>query len=335
MSPSNTKMPDVAVVLCTHNGEKWVEQQVQSLLAQTYPVAIRLFDDASSDNTVKKVLAIAEGQNVKCIERTEALGFVENFADGIQCALDEGFQYIALADQDDIWVPERIELGMKTLQEAESKQPSPHLVHSNLTMVNAHNVVLHHSFLDWRKYQISKTKSLATVLGQNGVMGNTILMNASLARLALPFPKDLHVHDYWLALVAELLGTRHYLPDCLVRYRIHDQNVSNSSHSVSIGAKKRSRNWSLTRLLARDFRLPFKEDNRVITIAAILADTRFEHMSEQERKTIDAFQAYLNFSGNRIALLKSAFQNGFFRRNLTHRLRIIVSMLTTQRYNRH
>ena len=334
MHSTHTELPEVAVVLCTHNGAAWVEQQVESLLSQTYPVAIRLFDDASTDDTVEKVQTIACGHNIKCIERTEALGFVINFADGIQSALDEGFQYIALADQDDVWVPERIEKGMKALLHAESARSGLHLVHSNLTMVDAHNQVLHHSFLDWRDYGINDSKSLATVLGQNGVMGNTILMNASLARLALPFPKDLHVHDYWLALIAELFGERHYLNDCLVRYRIHDKNASNSSRSVSIGPERWFRNWSLRSFLARDFRLPFKEDNRSQTIAALLADSRFSNICEQDRKLIDAFQQYLQFTDNRFAVLITAFRNGFFRSSLKHRLRVAASILTTQRYSR-
>lgn len=321
--------------MCTHNGEDWVEEQLESLLAQTWPVAIRVFDDASTDNTVAKVLSAGEGHNVECTERTVALGFVQNFADGIQSVLDEGFEYIALADQDDIWLHERIEQGMKTIQAAEAAQgnkPGPHLVHSDLILVNAHNIVLHPSFMQWRDYRIDSTGSLATVLGQNGVMGNTVLMNASLARLTLPFPADLHVHDYWLALVAELLGERHYLSQGLVHYRIHDKNVSNSSRNVSLGIEKWSNSWSLDRLLAFDLRLPFKEDTRINAVSTLLTDSRFKTITKQEREIIGAFHRYLKFSESRIRLLILTFRYGFFRPRLRHRLRIIVSLLTTRRY---
>ena len=126
--------PNVAVVLCTHNGAQWIDEQIQSLLSQTHPVAIRVFDDASTDATVALVREYPEIQNIKCVVRSKSLGVVENFSRGIQSVLDEGFTYIALADQDDIWLPERIETGLAALQEAEEDTPafSPHLVHLSL-----------------------------------------------------------------------------------------------------------------------------------------------------------------------------------------------------------
>jgi len=366
MPSKPSPMPEVVVVMCTHNGADWVEEQLKSLLSQTYPVAIRVFDDASSDTTVAKVLALRENHNIQCTERAAALGFVENFSNGIQAVLNEGFQYIALADQDDIWLADRIERGMKTLltaeaeAEAEAKAKAKettktgttiaiakevvtaksgqansigaHLVHSNLTMVNADNTILHASYLDWRDYQINEAKSLTTILGQNGVMGNTVLMNANLARLALPFPSGLHVHDYWLALVAELLGKRHYLPECLVRYRIHEKNASNSARKVSLGADKWSKNWSFKQFFALDLKLPFKEDTRTNAIATLLTDVRFNAITADEKEIIRVFLRYLNFSENRFKLLKIVFKYDFFRPNIFHRLRVFVNILTTRRY---
>jgi len=342
MRPEPSPKPNVVVVMCTHNGGAWVEDQLQSLVSQTYPVAIRVFDDASTDDTVAKVLAFSKDHDIQCTERTTALGFVENFASGIQAALEEGFQYIALADQDDIWISTRIERGMTAILSAEAStmataqaatdSKGAHLVHSDLTMVNANNAELHPSFLGWRGYQTDGTKSLSTVLGQNGVMGNTVLMNANLARLALPFPAELHVHDYWLALVAELLGERHYLPECLVRYRIHEKNVSNSSRNVSKGDNKRSQRRTLNQFLGRDRPLPFKEDTRSHAVNTLLTDERFKAITTKEREIIGAFLRYLKFSENRIKLLIIGFRYNFFRPNLRHRLRTMVSILTTRRY---
>ena len=197
MNLSVRTSPKVVIVLCTHNGAAWIDEQIQSLLAQTHPVAIRVFDDASTDDTVALIRSRAAGHDVECTVHPEALGVVNNFSSGIQSVLNEGFNYIALADQDDIWLPERVATGLRVLQSAEhsSATPGPHLVHSDLSMVNAHNQIIHQSFIHWRQYQTGTRNSLAVVLGQNGVMGNTILMNRKLAELSLPFPAHLHVHD--------------------------------------------------------------------------------------------------------------------------------------------
>jgi len=150
MPASAHTYPTVAVVLCTRNGERWIEEQLHSLLAQTWPIAVRVFDDASSDN------ASSQGRDVQCHVRNNALGVVDNFFDGLQQVLDEGFTYIALCDQDDVWLPQRIEIGMEKLLAAEQVEnaPAAQLVHSDLTMVDAQNALLHPSFIAWRGYEV-------------------------------------------------------------------------------------------------------------------------------------------------------------------------------------
>jgi len=342
MNASAQPTSNVAVVLCTRNGARWIEEQIESILSQSYPVAIRVFDDASTDDTVERIETCTYGHDVECIVRTKPLGVVNNFADGIQHVLDEGFAYIALADQDDIWASDRIQQGLDKLQDTantsvssetpNSQSPTPQLAHSDLAMMNAHNQVIHKSFMRWRNYQTSPSSSLATVLGQNGVMGNTILMNRELAELALPFPIDLHVHDYWLALVAELLGQRHYIDKALVRYRIHDKNVSNSAGTVNFGLKRWFQGLSVDGLLRRDFRLPFKEDSRHNAVRSLLKDPRFKHLDKDQKATIRAFSNYLAFDDNRRSIALSVFKHKFIRPGLRHRLRVIVSILTSQRY---
>jgi len=334
MSTPLNNQPSVAIVLCTYNGTPWVANQVRSLIAQSWPVAIRVFDDGSSDDTVALIEELTENRDVKIVKNANRLGVVKNFSAGIQAVCDEGFEYIALCDQDDEWLPQRIEVGMQALLtiEKQSNKPTPLLIHSDLEMVNAHNQVIHASFMSWRRYRVSTAKPLATVLGQNGVMGNTILMNANMARAAIPFPDQLHVHDYWLAVVAELLGKRHYIAEPLVRYRIHDKNVSNSSKTVAFGLNRWFKGWSWSRLTALDFRLPFKEDTRATAVQALLEDERFAKIDVHDKAVIKAFLDYLRFKKNRGSLLLSALQHGFFRPGRRHKVRVIASVLTTRRY---
>ncbi len=297
-------------------------------------MVVRVFDDASTDDTVPIIKACSEGHDLVCVQRAQAVGVVTNFAQGIQSAIDEGFDYIALSDQDDVWEPDRITRGLAVINQARkpAEAPAAQLAHSDLTMVDADNVVVHPSFIKWRGYQYDAEQSLATVLGQNGVMGNTILMTRELAELSLPFPADVHMHDYWLALVAELLGERHYIHRPLVNYRIHDANVSNSTDSVDVGFRARFRDWSLKKCLRRDFHLPFKEDSRAGAVQQLLTDPRFNTISADKRRTIEAFEAYLQFKGSRSALLASVIKHRFLKPSWRHRLRVYVNILTTQRY---
>ncbi len=311
-----------------------MKSQLESLFAQQHPVAVRVFDDASTDDTVAIIKANCANRDVTCVERPSAVGVVKNFAQGIQSVLDEGFDYIALSDQDDVWDPERLTQGLAAIERARrsAQAPAAQLAHSDLTMVDAHNGVVHPSFIKWRGYTYDAKQPLASVLGQNGVMGNTILMNRELAELALPFPDDVHMHDYWLAVVAELLGERHFINQPLVNYRIHENNVSNSSESVGVGFQAVFRDWSLKKFLRRDFRLPFKEDSRLGAVQQLLKDDRFSTISADDRRTIKAFAAYLEFKGPRSALLASVIKHRFLKPDWRHRLRVYVNILTTQRY---
>ncbi len=327
--------PAVAVVLCTFNGEAYIETQIETLATQTYPVAIRVFDDASTDSTCAIVRKLSEQFEIKLFERSENYGYVKNFEDGIKQTLDEGFDYIALSDQDDIWNARRIEEGMcAMLQEEKSARQAPVLVHSDLSMVDADGKALRSSFIKYRDYGISNEKNSAVVLGQNGVMGNTILMNRSLVSMSLPFPPQLHVHDYWIAVVAELFGKRILLTKPLVAYRIHQKNASNAAGNTKMGLARLVDGKSIRGFVQRDFRLPFKEDTRIAVINYLLSEKdTLPKLSSEQLAILYQFQQYLQAKRGNLNMLWKMFRMGFFRRSLLHRGRVTFSLLTTNRYS--
>jgi glycosyltransferase involved in cell wall biosynthesis len=108
--------PSISVALCTHNGERFITEQVRSILAQSYPPAeLVLSDDASSDRTVAVATAIVEEHNrdhgdvrLVVMENRPALGVAANFAQAIAACTGD---LVALSDQDDRWAPERLERG--------------------------------------------------------------------------------------------------------------------------------------------------------------------------------------------------------------------------------
>lgn len=334
MSSANSK-PTVAVVMCTYNGTQHLSAQLESLVAQQWPLALYVFDDTSSDDTIEKLERYHDKLKITININDNNIGYVANFENGISKVLDDGHHYIALCDQDDIWNVERLSAGMRTMQmrESTSGKQVPTLVHSDLTMIGANNEIVHSSFFQYRGYSINNSKSLATILGQNGVMGNTILMNRALATLALPFPSELHVHDYWIAVLAELYGYRELLDTAMVSYRIHSDNASNSNDSIKFGIERLTEGKSWAGFIERDYRLPFKEDSRLNAVKTLLSgSSKLPDITEEQREIIATFQAYLEFKRPRVSRLYTMFKCGFFKKGFKHRIRLVYSMLLTKRY---
>ncbi len=327
--------PAVAVVMCTYNGSRHLDEQLETLVAQTWPITLYAFDDASTDDTVAKLRSYSKRLNITSFVNDQNLGFVANFEAGIAKVLDEGHQYIALCDQDDLWEPARIAAGMQRILsiEATSEPDLPVLVHSDLMMIDANNQSVHQSFFDYRQYAITNSNSLPTVLGQNGVMGNTVLMNRALATIALPFPPKLHVHDYWLAVLIELFGRREQLNKPLVSYRIHNNNASNSSNSIKFGLAKLLDGKSWQGFIKRDYRLPFKEDSRIEVINTILSSPEnLPALNKEQRAILKQFKAYLDFKQPRTSLFYTMLKLGFYRKGIMHKVRLAYSTLLTKRY---
>ena len=336
--------PRVAVIVCTYNGAAHIEAQLDSLLAQNWPVAIHVFDDASTDDTRQKVERKLRASHDHLTLRSRNIGYVANFEKAIANVVQLGFDYLALCDQDDIWQPERIALGMTAIlsepshicNDEESFDMEARLVHSDLSMIDAAGQLLHPSFLRYRGYATTARRCLPVTVGQNGVMGNTILMNAALARLVLPFPEQLPVHDYWIGLIAELFGHRQMLVEKTVNYRIHNTNASNSQTSIRFGKARILDNMSWQKLLHRDFKLPFLEDARLQAIDGLLdgSDARRIPNNAQARQ-LKVFRSYLRQDRGRLLLIVSMISGGFIRPGLSHRLRFVAAQLFTQRYRSH
>jgi len=332
--PANGNRPPVSVVLCSYRGTAHLGAQLDSLEAQSWPVIVQVHDDASGDATAE----LARRHTV--VDRTFAhaanLGFVGNFERGIASALESGAGYLALSDQDDVWSPERVRLTMETMLDTERAHGRDHpvLVHSDLTVVGGNGAPLHDSYLALRGYAIDDTPDLARVLGQNGVMGNTVLVNRSLARLALPFPRSLHAHDWWLALVAELYGVRRLVPRALVDYRTHESNASNPAGSLAPGMLAIVRRAGWRGILERDFRLPYLEDSRRFVLEGLLDGDGHRPVPERERRAlIEDFLRYLRLESSRLALLRLVLRRSFLRRGLRHRLRVTLALLVSRRYD--
>lgn len=331
MPNSLYKASNTAIVLCTYNGAPHLQAQITSLLSQSYTATVFAFDDGSSDNTLD-ILRSHESEQFRVHQNATNLGYVKNFEAGIAFVLAAGYDFIALADQDDIWYSDRIKNGFDAIDQTQETD-SPLLIHSDLSVIDSQAQPLAPSYFEMRGYRVSKQRNLQLILGQNGVMGNTVLMNRALAELALPFPNALHVHDYWLAVLGELYGRRLLLDNPGVQYRLHDGNASNKANKFK-EAKPGRLHWMFWKQLLRsDFRLPFKEDSRDQVIAHLLSSNNLPVLANDDRAVLEHFYRYLQLDGSRLNLCRSMLRSSYLKPNAAHRLRFVLAMLLTNRYS--
>lgn len=334
---NHSSASEVAIVLCTYNGARYLEEQVKSLLAQEQSVIIFASDDGSSDDTAAQLSDLLRPEVDSLVIQATNQGYVRNFAITLERAIDSGASYFALSDQDDVWGKGRIAYGMQKMAQLEKEHglDVPLLVHSDLRLIDADGGPLHESFLAYRRYRISSHKSLAIVLGENGVMGNTILMNKAMAKLCLPFPDQLHVHDYWIALLAELFGHRAILDTPTVDYRLHAQNSSNTASSMRKGYQAVLSNTTWKKIWSRDFKLPFKEDTRLLTLNYLLDNAdRFPDLDIDECKQLESFRHYLIFKQSRLRSYFYLLESNVVRKGVLFRLRLFTVIMLTARYQR-
>jgi glycosyltransferase involved in cell wall biosynthesis len=253
--------PRVSVALGTHNGARYLAEQLGSILAQTRPVdEIVLSDDASRDDTV----AIAErlvaehraasgaGTPALVVLRNDPpLGVTANFERALAEASGD---LVVLCDQDDVWRPDRIERALAAL----AARPGAELVASDARLVDAAGAPIGLRLFETLGVDpgvIARLESapLDELLRRNLLTGATMLVRRELVERARPFPAS-WVHDEWLAIVAATGGGIVVADEALIDYRQHGANqigVTKLSLDGRLGRLRAPRTERNARLLAR------------------------------------------------------------------------------------
>lgn len=223
----------ISVAMATYNGEKFLYEQIKSIIAQTCPpTELIVCDDCSSDNTIEILKYFSDKINLRIYHNKQRQGPIKSFESAIRGCTSN---YIAIADQDDIWLPKKLELSLQRILLISAQYPPkmPLLVFSDLKVVSENLEPLAESY--WRYSSLDPNKhSLARLLTRNCITGCTILMNKELSELALPFGKNTLMHDYWLALTASAFGKIDYLPSPTILYRQHDNNYIGARPSTRV-----------------------------------------------------------------------------------------------------
>ncbi|WP_132051300.1 glycosyltransferase [Pseudocnuella soli] len=205
----------VSVVVCTYNGAAFIEEQLLSILAQVYPLhEIIVADDASTDGTPAIVARIAADNGVISLHQNKTnLGYNRNFEQALRLASGD---VIAIADQDDVWHPEKISTMLAQWS------PECPLIYCNSALFTGNDPTTAQPDNMMRRFAGTDPRRLAVY---NTVSGHAVLFRKELLALALPFHPQVY-YDWWLAMVAACNGGVQYCPQVLVYQRWHGANAT-------------------------------------------------------------------------------------------------------------
>ncbi|HRZ87442.1 MAG TPA: glycosyltransferase family 2 protein, partial [bacterium] len=209
--------PLISIALATCNGGAYLREQLDSLYAQTYrPIEVVVCDDHSDDDTA----AILDDYSRRCglvySVNQYRLGMIRNFEKVLGRCTGE---YIALADQDDIWMPHKLERLSRAIGDRS-------LVYSDAELIDERDAMIAPSLFAVSKARTDRTASFEYLVCNACVTGCTALFRADLLRRALPIPQCETYHDWWLSVVASRERGVVCVPEPLVRYRQHQDNYA-------------------------------------------------------------------------------------------------------------
>lgn len=212
--------PLVSVAMATYNGAAFLAEQIESIVGQTYPsVEIVIADDASTDDTVSIVKAFQERYSFIYLLRNENnCGVTKTFENAVRHCRGE---YVALCDQDDLWVPEKLATLVEAIGDHDAAYADSLLIDESGRSLN----ITFKSMMNLRSYY-----SGVPFLLSNTIAGHSLLVRTSFLQSILPFPAHLYF-DLWIAFNAAAGRGVTYVDKPLVLYRQHTTNTVGTRHS--------------------------------------------------------------------------------------------------------
>jgi len=230
MKKSDPTYPFVSVALCTYNGERYLTEQLESILHQDYRNINEIIcvDDRSTDKTWEILNNYAAKYSIfKIFKNEKNLGFIKNYEKAITLCNNH---LIAISDQDDIWYSYKISKLTAAIG-------TDLMVYSDNEYIDQDGKSLGIKFSDKRNLATC-TNSLNFALF-NGISGHTTMFKKELLNYALPFPADIH-YDWWLGFCASQHSDIQVVNDPLVGYRQHTSNAVGSYNAVKNDIKTAS-----------------------------------------------------------------------------------------------
>ncbi len=303
-------LPRVAVLLPTYNGDRYVSEQIQSILEQSWPHwRLVTRDDGSLDDSASIILDFAR-------RHPGRIHVVD--AGGPRLGVDASFsrlleltdsKYYMFCDQDDVWLPDKMEKTLDCMRSVETEvgDGTPVLIHTDASVVDSSLRRLDASAWHYGYNDPAFSTSFNRLLVQNMVFGCTVMINSALKKRATPIPGNVVQYDWWLALVSVCFGRTAYVSEPTVLYRQHEAN--------SVGVRRWGAAYIFDKIMNIRDRTPLVASRRQ---AAELLNRYGDSLSSRHREMLEHYSSLgeKGILAKRRTLLKYRFFKTGLVRNL-------------------
>ena len=209
----------ISVAIATYNGEKFIKEQLDSILCQIDKQdEIIISDDGSTDDTLN-IIKSYDDDRIRIVNGPHA-GVKQNFANAISKSKGK---YILLSDQDDIWMKNKVDIILDTFE----KEKCTCILHDNITFDSNTEKIIQHSFFEFRNSRPGILKNII----KNSYMGCCMAFEEKMKEYFLPIPNNIEMHDQWIGIISEKYGKNIFINDKLIKYRRHNNNVTKLKHN--------------------------------------------------------------------------------------------------------
>jgi glycosyltransferase involved in cell wall biosynthesis len=227
--------------MATRNGEKFILRQLATILPQLTPDdEVVISDDSSSDNTIGIIKDLSD-HRIRLHEYNTFFSPIFNVENALKKASGE---IIVLADQDDVWLDNKIAVIRREL---DATDEGVKLIVLDGYIVDEQETILQDSIF----IRIHSGKGLLKNIYDNTYMGCCLAFTRDLLKIALPFPKNIPMHDMWLGLLAELFGTVEFVDEKTIKYRRHSASATDLRLRLDVLQQLKRRYYLTVSLLER------------------------------------------------------------------------------------
>lgn len=217
----------ISVCIATYNGEKYIKEQIESILFQTIqPNEIIISDDNSTDKTIEIIKKI-NSPLIK-IFRNKDKGIIKNFENAL---LNSTGDYIFLCDQDDIWKNNKIEKVIENLKNYDLVVHNAEIKEMNTNLKVKKTL-----------FEIYNSKSgIGRNFYKNSYVGCCMAFNRKILEKSIPFPEKIYMHDAWIGMISEVSSKIYFEKESLMEYRRHGNNASETCEKSKRNFKEKIR----------------------------------------------------------------------------------------------
>lgn len=251
----------IDILMATYNGEKYLSEQIDSIIFQTYKnwnLLIR--DDGSSDSTFEILKEYEKKDSrIKIISDEKGnLGIVKNFEELLKISDSD---LIMFSDQDDVWVENKLELYLSKIKNFINEG---FLIHSDAILFSeTKEKILKNTFISGK----IKKMGLKNIFFNYFVQGATILISKEIKKFILPFSEEVYLHDRYIHIISELFFKRIFIKEPLIYYRQHSNNQIGAKSTFKSLFSKRyfdKRDYKMIKKIYENYQNLLTEDKKEI-----------------------------------------------------------------------